>query len=329
MLPSHSCKACWVCGSLATLGPSLSSRWAALSRNVIFLFFFSRVVHFLTVLCAQTLAVVMENLPHTNTAELLISLVCLAVLVPVKEVNTRYRHRLRTPIPVEILTVSQPSPEKKTLPNCTSLLITYGLMLYLSGDYCYVCDVCLLTGLFLQRWDSRPHPSWVIFEVVANETAFELSRHIWLTSWLILRFPSPQPPAFHTFPAIAGDTIAITFVGYAVSVSLAMIYADKHGYSIHPNQVKSRTMAWCNVRLDSHQTVDILLWICDCRSCWLMGSPTPSLPFSLVSPALPLWPPRTSSRVLGDTHRYCAWRRFHEHSLVVLPQIFSLWAMKL
>lgn len=54
----------------------------------------------------QTLGSVMENLPHTNTAELLISLVCLAVLVPVKEVNTRYRQRLRTPIPVEILTVS-------------------------------------------------------------------------------------------------------------------------------------------------------------------------------------------------------------------------------
>lgn len=57
------------------------------------------------ILC-QTLGSVLENLPHTNTAELLISLVCLAVLVPVKEVNTRYRQRLRTPIPVEILTVS-------------------------------------------------------------------------------------------------------------------------------------------------------------------------------------------------------------------------------
>lgn len=49
----------------------------------------------------------MENLPHTNMAELLISSVCLAVLVPVKEINTRFRQRLRTPIPVEILTVSQ------------------------------------------------------------------------------------------------------------------------------------------------------------------------------------------------------------------------------
>ena len=29
MSPSHSCKICWGCGSLATLGPSPSSRWAA------------------------------------------------------------------------------------------------------------------------------------------------------------------------------------------------------------------------------------------------------------------------------------------------------------
>lgn len=58
-------------------------------------------------LCDQTLGSVMENLPHTNMADLLISLVCLAVLVPVKEINIRYRKHLRTPIPVEILTVSQ------------------------------------------------------------------------------------------------------------------------------------------------------------------------------------------------------------------------------
>ena len=54
----------------------------------------------------QTLASVMENLPQTNMAEVLISVGCLAILVPVKELNTRYRKRLRTPIPVEILTVS-------------------------------------------------------------------------------------------------------------------------------------------------------------------------------------------------------------------------------
>lgn len=71
------------------------------------LLLFGAVFSQLTVMCVQTLVSVMENLPHTNLAELLISLVCLAVLIPVKEINVRYRQRLRTPIPVEILTVCQ------------------------------------------------------------------------------------------------------------------------------------------------------------------------------------------------------------------------------
>ncbi|GAA6100522.1 solute carrier family 26 member 10 [Tachysurus ichikawai] len=129
----------------------------------------------------KTLASVMENLPHTNLAELLISLLCLAVLVPIKEVNTRYRQRLCTPIPVEILTV----------------IIATGVVYATSLDSKY--DV----------------------QIVGHIPA---------------GFPRPRLPALHTVPDIAGDTIAITFVGYAVSVSLAMIYADKHSYSIHPNQ---------------------------------------------------------------------------------------------
>ncbi|GAA6222779.1 solute carrier family 26 member 10-like [Lates japonicus] len=129
----------------------------------------------------KTLASVMENLPHTNMAELLISLVCLAVLVPVKEINMRYRQRLRTPIPVEILTV------------------------------------IVATG-------------------VAYASSLDSSYNIEIVGHIPAGFPRPRMPALHTFPDIAGDTVAITFVGYAVSVSLAMIYADKHGYSIHPNQ---------------------------------------------------------------------------------------------
>lgn len=129
----------------------------------------------------KTLVSVTENLPQTNMAELLISLVCLAVLVPVKEINTRYRQRLRTPIPVEILTV------------------------------------IIATG-------------------VAYALSLDSARDVQIVGHIPAGFPSPRMPALHTFPDIAGDTVAITFVGYAVSVSLAMIYADKHAYSIQPNQ---------------------------------------------------------------------------------------------
>ncbi|XP_062314521.1 solute carrier family 26 member 10 [Osmerus eperlanus] len=129
----------------------------------------------------KTLASVIENLPHVNMAELLISMACLAVLVPVKEVNMRFRRRLRTPIPVEILTV-------------------------------------------------------IIATAVAYASSLDSAYDVQIVGHIPAGFPRPRMPAVHTIPDIAGDTVAITFVGYAVSVSLAMIYADKHGYSIHPNQ---------------------------------------------------------------------------------------------
>ncbi|KAG1961412.1 solute carrier family [Pimephales promelas] len=129
----------------------------------------------------KTLASVMENVPHTNLAELVISLLCLAVLVPVKEVNSRFRERLRTPIPIEIITV----------------IIATGI------TYAFSLD---------SKYDIQ-----IVGHIPAG-------------------FPEPRLPALETVPQIAGDTVAITLVAYAVSVSLAMIYADKHGYSIDPNQ---------------------------------------------------------------------------------------------
>lgn len=42
--------------------------------------------------------------------ELLISALCLALLVPIKEINTRFRSKLRTPIPGEIVVVRAPAP---------------------------------------------------------------------------------------------------------------------------------------------------------------------------------------------------------------------------
>ncbi|XP_062827159.1 solute carrier family 26 member 10 isoform X3 [Anolis carolinensis] len=51
----------------------------------------------------QILASVVEALPLTNIAELLISGLCLAVLVPIKEINNRFRSRMWVPIPGEII----------------------------------------------------------------------------------------------------------------------------------------------------------------------------------------------------------------------------------
>ncbi|KAJ7317679.1 hypothetical protein JRQ81_003841 [Phrynocephalus forsythii] len=129
----------------------------------------------------KTLASVVEALPLTNIAELLISGLCLAVLVPIKEINNRYRSRMWVPIPGEIILV---------------LLAT---------------GICFASSL-------------------------NANYKVQIVGHLPAGFPQPQLPALHLLPQVLGDTVAITFVAYAISVSLAMIYAEKHHYAIDPNQ---------------------------------------------------------------------------------------------
>nr|XP_033794026.1 solute carrier family 26 member 10 [Geotrypetes seraphini] len=129
----------------------------------------------------KTLISVFKALPMTNIAELIISFLCLAALVPVKEINSRFRNRLRMPIPVEIIIV----------------LVATGVTFASSLNSLY---------------------------------------DIQIVGHLPAGFPEPKLPALEVIPDVLGDTVAITFVGYAVSVSLAMIYAEKYRYTIDANQ---------------------------------------------------------------------------------------------
>lgn len=54
----------------------------------------------------QTLVEIVRKLPHTNIASLVFALVSAAVLIVVKELSARYRHKLPFPIPIEIIVVS-------------------------------------------------------------------------------------------------------------------------------------------------------------------------------------------------------------------------------
>eukprot|EP00062_Callorhinchus_milii_P023505 gi/632982444/ref/XP_007908139.1/ PREDICTED: solute carrier family 26 member 10 [Callorhinchus milii] len=129
----------------------------------------------------KTLGSIFRALGSTNIAELVISVVCLSVLIPTKEINSRFRRKLRIPIPIEIIMVM------------------------------------LATGISFATSLDQTYSIQVVGEIPAG-------------------FPDPQLPAVHSIPALVWDTLPITFVGYAVSVSLAMIYAEKHHYTINPNQ---------------------------------------------------------------------------------------------
>lgn len=72
----------------SVLGTAVPSTWPSAHRT-----------------CPQTLAAVLTALPRSSPAELTISALSLALLVPVKELNVRFRDRLPTPIPGEIVMV--------------------------------------------------------------------------------------------------------------------------------------------------------------------------------------------------------------------------------
>ncbi len=59
-------------------------------------------------------------------------------------------------------------------------------------------------------------------------------------------FPAPSMPPVRVFPMIASKAIAISIVSFALSISMAKLYAKKHKYHIRANQViwQSNPQKW-------------------------------------------------------------------------------------
>uniref|UniRef100_A0A8C6QN95 Solute carrier family 26, member 10 n=1 Tax=Nannospalax galili TaxID=1026970 RepID=A0A8C6QN95_NANGA len=129
----------------------------------------------------KTLAAVLTALPQSSPAELTISALSLALLMPVKELNVRFRDRLPTPIPGEVV------------------------MVLLASVLCFTSSL-----------DTR--------------------YNVQVVGLLPGGFPQPLLPNLAELPRILADSLPIALVTFAVSTSLASIYADKYSYSIDPNQ---------------------------------------------------------------------------------------------
>ncbi|XP_036313985.1 solute carrier family 26 member 10 [Pipistrellus kuhlii] len=129
----------------------------------------------------KTLAAVLTALPQSSPAELTISALSLALLVPVKELNVRFRDRLPTPIPGEIV------------------------MVLLASALCFASSL---------------------------DTRYDVQ----IVGLLPGGFPQPLLPNLSELPRILGDSLPIALVTFAVSASLASIYADKYSYTIDANQ---------------------------------------------------------------------------------------------
>ncbi|XP_006897732.1 PREDICTED: solute carrier family 26 member 10 [Elephantulus edwardii] len=129
----------------------------------------------------KTLAVVLTALPRSSPAELTISALSLALLVPVKELNVRFRDRLPTPIPGEVV------------------------MVLLASVLCFT-------------------------------SSLDTKYNVQIVGVLPGGFPQPIFPSLTELPRILADSLPIALVTFAVSTSLASIYADKYSYTIDSNQ---------------------------------------------------------------------------------------------
>ncbi|KAM4036482.1 sulfate transporter-like [Anomaloglossus baeobatrachus] len=134
---------------------------------------------------------VFSNLQTTNICDLLTSTVALAVMIPIKIMNDRFKSKMKIPFPVELLVI------------IVATLVSY----YFNFNVKYKTSICgaIPTG-----------------------------------------FMPPRAPRWELIPKIATDAIPIAIIGFAMTVSLADIFAKKYGYTISTNQ-EMIAIGMCNM----------------------------------------------------------------------------------
>ncbi|XP_075397915.1 sulfate transporter [Tenrec ecaudatus] len=134
---------------------------------------------------------IFSNIHKTNICDLITSLVCLLVLLPTKELNERFKSKLKVPIPAELFVVI-----------AATLASHFGK---LHETYNSSIAGCIPTG-----------------------------------------FKPPKAPDWSLIPNVAVDAIAISIIGFAITVSLSEMFAKKHGYTVRANQ-EMYAIGFCNI----------------------------------------------------------------------------------
>ncbi|XP_069813089.1 sulfate transporter-like [Dendropsophus ebraccatus] len=134
---------------------------------------------------------IFSNIKNTNICDLVTSIIAIITIVPVKEINDRFKSKMKIPFPVELIVI------------IVATLVSY----YFNFNTKYKSSVCgsIPTG-----------------------------------------FKTPKAPDWSLIPSIAADAVPIAIIGFAMTVSLAEIFAKKHGYTIRTNQ-EMIAIGMCNL----------------------------------------------------------------------------------
>ncbi|KAF5913297.1 hypothetical protein HPG69_016913 [Diceros bicornis minor] len=134
---------------------------------------------------------IFRNIHKTNVCDLITSLLCLLVLLPTKELNERFKSKLKAPVPTELFVVVAAT---------------------LASHF----------GKLNEKYNTS------------------IAGHI------PTGFMPPKAPDWNLIPSVAVDAIAISIIGFAITVSLSEMFAKKHGYTVKANQ-EMYAIGFCNI----------------------------------------------------------------------------------
>lgn len=171
------------------------------------------------------------NLGNTNVCDLVTSLVCLLVLIPVKELNNRFKAKLKV----------------------NRGMVTVGSVLWLHllpvSEAMKERDVSHFYGLFL-CFSQAPIPFELFVVIIATLAShfghFNTDFGSDVSGDIPTGFLPPQLPMWALIPNVAVDAFSIAIVGFAITVSLSEMFAKKHGYAVDANQ-EMYAIGLCNI----------------------------------------------------------------------------------
>ncbi|KHN85596.1 Prestin [Toxocara canis] len=112
-----------------------------------------------------------------------------------------------------------------------------------------VTSIICIVFLHVGKWYINPFvrkriPIIIPFELIAVIVATALSYglnfhekfHMSIVSTIPTGFPSPKPPNFSLIPDVIVDSIVISVVAFAITISMCKLFGQKHGYAVKGSQ---------------------------------------------------------------------------------------------
>ncbi|KAG9490649.1 hypothetical protein GDO78_006131 [Eleutherodactylus coqui] len=127
----------------------------------------------------------------TNICDLVTSIIAIIAIIPVKEINDRFKSKMKVPFPIELIVI-------------------------------------------------------IVATVVSHYFNFNTKYHSSVCGSIPTGFKTPKAPDWSLISSLAADAVPIAIIGFAMTVSLAEIFAKKHGYTISTNQ-EMIAIGMCNL----------------------------------------------------------------------------------